>query len=187
MILDLKSIVQEENYFLLTTNGEGHFQKTGFDGDRLCEIEGNWLELQCATPYCDTLTDSLPVAQAIIGAETKGADFSHLIPKCAHCGGDMQIHMLGDDRFVPIHGAINRLNRFLSNAQNHPSLVVELGVGARNGFVKHPIMQWVARTPQAFYVSVNLGELFIPADIAPRSLGINASISQFLVELKTLI
>lgn len=91
--------------------------------------------------------------------------------------------MLGDDRFVLIHGAINRLNRFLSNAQNHPSLVVELGVGARNGFVKHPIMQWVARTPQAFYVSVNLGELFIPADIDPRSLGINASISQFLAEL----
>ena len=38
---DLKAIVGEKDYFVVTSNGEGHFELCGFDPTKIYEIEGN--------------------------------------------------------------------------------------------------------------------------------------------------
>ena len=51
---DLKAIVGDKDYFVVTSNGECHFELCGFDPDKIYEIEGNWLTMQCARPCHDT-------------------------------------------------------------------------------------------------------------------------------------
>ena len=68
---DLKAIVGEKDYFVVTSNGEGHFELCGFDPSKIYEIEGNWFTMQCARPCHDTIYPSLEVAEKIIGCRTE--------------------------------------------------------------------------------------------------------------------
>ena len=69
---DLKAIVGEKDYFVVTSNGEGHFELCGFDPTKIYEIEGNWFTMQCARPCHDTLYPSLEVAEKLSAAEQGG-------------------------------------------------------------------------------------------------------------------
>lgn len=54
---------RRKDYFVVTSNGEGHFELCGFDPTKIYEIEGNWITMQCARPCHDTLYSSLEVAE----------------------------------------------------------------------------------------------------------------------------
>lgn len=43
---NLKKIVGNKDYFIITSNGDKHFQLNGFDEDRIFEIEGNFFDNQ---------------------------------------------------------------------------------------------------------------------------------------------
>ena len=45
---DLKAIVGDKDYFIVTSNGECHFELCSFAPEKIYEIEGNWLTMQCA-------------------------------------------------------------------------------------------------------------------------------------------
>jgi NAD-dependent SIR2 family protein deacetylase len=90
---DLKAIVGEKDYFVVTSNGEGHFELCGFDPTKIYEIEGNWFTMQCARPCHDTLYSSLEVAENLSAAEQGGHVPTELVPRCPKCGGPMDIHM----------------------------------------------------------------------------------------------
>ncbi|MEE1520291.1 MAG: hypothetical protein UGF91_10180, partial [Dialister invisus] len=90
---DLKDIVGEKDYFVVTSNGEGHFELCGFDPTKIYEIEGNWFTMQCARPCHDTLYSSLEVAEKLSAAEQGGHVPTELVPRCPKCGGPMDIHM----------------------------------------------------------------------------------------------
>ena len=45
---DLRAIIGDKDYFVVTSNGEQHFEKAGFDDDKVFEVEGDWLHMQCA-------------------------------------------------------------------------------------------------------------------------------------------
>ena len=90
---DLKAIVGEKDYFVVTSNGEGHFELCGFDPTKIYEIEGNWITMQCARPCHDTLYSSLEVAEKLSAAEQGGHVPTELVPRCPKCGGPMDIHM----------------------------------------------------------------------------------------------
>ena len=90
---DLKAIVGEKDYFVVTSNGEGHFELCGFNPTKIYEIEGNWFTMQCARPCHDTLYSSLEVAEKLSAAEQGGHVPTELVPRCPKCGGPMDIHM----------------------------------------------------------------------------------------------
>ena len=61
----------------------------------------------------------------------------------------------------------------------------ELGIGSRNRLIKLPLMQLVAREPQATYITLNLAqELYIPDEIAGKSIGLAGDIADTLRKLK---
>ena len=79
---DLKAIVGEKDYFVVTSNGEGHFELCGFDPTKIYEIEGNWFTMQCARPCHDTLYPSLKVVEKLSVAEQGGRVPIELVPSC---------------------------------------------------------------------------------------------------------
>ena len=58
---DLKKLIGKKDSFVITSNGECHFELCGFAPEKIYEVEGNWLTMQCASrchekvyPWADT-------------------------------------------------------------------------------------------------------------------------------------
>lgn len=50
---DLLAIVQEKDYFIITTNADTHFEISGFDSDKVFELEGTFEQLLADRPIED--------------------------------------------------------------------------------------------------------------------------------------
>ena len=115
--------------------------------------------------------------------ETGGKIPSALVPACPVCGGPMQVHMEMDHNFIPDTKGQKHLTDFLEQYHGKKLVILELGIGWRNQLIKAPLMRLTAREPQAFYVTVNLGEIFIPDEIKEKSYGLDGDLARMLHEL----
>ena len=97
----------------------------------------------------------------------------------------MEIHIAAGHRQIPDIGAQQRYEAFLRRYHEKKLVVLELGIGWRNQLIKAPLMRLVANEPNATYVTINLGEVYISRDIQNRSFGINASLDEALAALYT--
>ena len=46
--------------------------------------------------------------------------------------------------------------------------------------IKEPLMQLTSSEPHAFYITFNKGEIYIPSDIADKSVGMDGDIADML-------
>lgn len=69
---DLKAIVGNKDYFVVTSNGECHFEMSGFEPEKIYEVEGNWLTAQCAHACHDATYPILPQLEQMAAAERDG-------------------------------------------------------------------------------------------------------------------
>ncbi|MDY4853150.1 MAG: hypothetical protein SO188_10055 [Prevotella sp.] len=76
------------------------------------------------------------------------------------------------------------VNSFLSRYTGKRLVVLELGIGSRNRIIKQPLMQLVEHEPNATYITLNLPhELYIPEEIAGKSIALPGDIAITLVEI----
>ena len=181
---DLKAILGDKDYFVVTSNGECHFELCGFAPDKIFEIEGNWLTMQCARPCHDTRYPSLELAEKLAAAEQNGRVPTELLPRCPKCGGPMDIHMGAGQRMIPDTQAQRHYKDFLENYHGKKLVVLELGIGWRNQLIKAPLMRLVDREPNATYVTINLGEVYITDEIKEKSFGLDGRLDELLPALR---
>lgn len=184
---DLKRIVGEKDYFIVTSNGECHFEMCGFDPEKIYEIEGNWLTMQCVSRCHDTVYPSFELTEKMAAAEQNGRIPSDMVPRCPVCGGPMQIHMEGDRNFIPDMAAESRMEAFLQKYHGKKLVILELGIGWRNQLIKAPLMRLAAQEPEAAYITVNLGEIYIPDEIREKSYGLDGDLAAILRELSEVL
>ena len=184
---DLKRIVGEKDYFIVTSNGECHFEMCGFDPEKIYEIEGNWLTMQCASRCHDTVYPSFELTEKMAAAEQDGRIPSDMVPRCPVCGGPMQIHMEGDRNFIPDMASKSRMEAFLQKYHGKKLVILELGIGWRNQLIKAPLMRLAAQEPEAAYITVNLGEIYIPDEIREKSYGLDGDLAAILRELSEVL
>ena len=182
VMCDLKSIVEDRDYFVVTSNGECHFEMSGFSKEKIYEVEGNWLSMQCAHACHPKLYPTLELAETMSTAEKDGRIPTELLPHCPECGGSMSIHMEGE-HFIPDTAAQQRFEDFLAKYHNKKLVVLELGIGWRNQLIKAPFMRLVEQEPNATYVTINLGEIYIPDAIRKKSFGLDGSLDEQLAAL----
>lgn len=180
---DLKNIIREKDYFVITSNGECHFEMSGFAPEKIYEVEGNWLTMQCASRCHDKVYPCLDLAEKMAEKEENGMIPSELVPHCPVCGGSMQIHMETDKNFIPQTEAKKRLETFLKTYHGKKLVILELGIGWRNQLIKEPLMRLAFREPEATYITVNLGEIYIPEEIKEKSYGLDGELSEVLRKL----
>ena len=183
VMADLKRIVGEKDYFIITSNGECHFEMCGFDPEKIYEIEGNWLTMQCASRCHDTVYPSFELTEKMAAAERDGRIPSDMVPRCPVCGGPMQINMEGDRNFIPDTASRSRMETFLQKYHGKKLVILELGIGWRNQLIKAPLMRLAAQEPEAAYITVNLGEIYIPDEIREKSYGLDGDLAAILRDL----
>ena len=180
---DLKKLIGEKDYFIITSNGECHFEMCRFAPEKIYEVEGNWLTMQCASRCHDRIYSWADLAERMALAEQEGRSLSELIPRCPVCGGSMQVHMETDRNFIPDMESRKRLEVFLERYHGKKLVILELGIGWRNQLIKAPLMRLAEQEPQAVYVAINLGEIFIPDEIREKSFGLDGDLTEILRDL----
>ena len=178
---DLKKLIGEKDYFIITSNGENHFELAGLDPARILEIEGSWKEMRCNRGCHDTLYPTWTAVVRITEHEKNGHVPTELLPRCPKCGGPMTVN------FQPKKVQIQAYQHFVEKYHNKKLLVLELGIGARNQLIKAPLMRLVDQEPDAFYITFNKGELYIPRGIQHKSMGVDGNLGEILPEIAELL
>ena len=184
---DLLQLVQDKDYFVITTNVDHCFQKAGFDKMRLFYTQGDYGLFQCSEPCCQETFDNESVIRQMIERQENMKIPNELLPTCPHCGKPMTMNLRCDDTFVEDEGwhrAAERYENFLRTRAGGKILFLEFGVGYNTPvIIKYPFWQMTAKNPNATYVCINQGQAVCPQEIERQSVCINADIGQVLQSL----
>ena len=174
----LFDLVQDRDYFVITTNVDHCFQRAGFDKHRLFYTQGDYGLFQCSKPCCQETFDNEETVRAMVAEQRDLRIPSELVPRCPHCGAPMTMNLRCDDSFVEDEGwhrASERYQDFLRRHQNMHVLYLELGVGGNTPIIiKYPFWQMTAQNKLATYACVNLGEAVAPVEIDRQSILIDS-------------
>ncbi|MBQ1510285.1 MAG: Sir2 silent information regulator family NAD-dependent deacetylase [Selenomonadaceae bacterium] len=184
---NLLKLVQDKDYFVLTTNVDHLFQNNGFAKERLFYTQGDYGLWQCQEPCHDSTYDNEETVRWMVAEQNDMRIPTELIPYCPVCGEPMTMNLRADNTFVEDagwHQAATRYHDFLEKYQHSRILCLELGVGTNTpGIIKYPFWRLTAANPRAALVSINKGEAFVPKEIASQSIYLNEDIASVLGSL----
>lgn len=183
----LFELVQNKDYFVLTTNVDHQFQKAGFDKHRLFYTQGDYGLFQCSESCHNATYDNEEVIRRMVAEQKNMRIPSELVPKCLECGKPMTMNLRCDDTFVQDEGwykASERYSDFLRRHEGMHILFLELGVGFNTPvIIKYPFWQMTAKNPNAVYACVNFNEAFCPEELKDNSICINGDIAEVLRDI----
>ena len=184
----LLELVQNKDYFVLTTNVDHQFQRAGFDKNKLFYMQGDYGLFQCSQPCHKETYDNEQIVISMLEQQKNMRIPTELIPCCPRCGRPMIMNLRSDNRFVENAGwfaARTRYNMFLSEHQNSKIMFWELGVGYNTpSIIKYSFWSMTMQNPQAHYVCINYGDSDMPREIAKQSVCINDDIGNVLNKLQ---
>lgn len=198
---NLLALVQDKDYFVLTTNVDHCFQKAGFDKRRMFYTQGDYGLFQCSVPCHHDTYDNEDVVRRMVeaqgftitetndlvmekGKSPKMAIPSELVPYCPKCGKPMNVNLRSDNTFVEDTGWYTAQNRYADFLRRHEGLNIlflELGVGGNTPvIIKYPFWKMTAANPKAIYACINYGEAFCPRDIEKQAICLDADIGKVI-------
>lgn len=180
VMTDLRDIVGDKPYFVVTSNAEGHFELSGFEPEQVYVVEVSWLSLRCSAKCHHDLYPSMDAIKELAANQKDFKVPTELIPRCPKCGAPMELYNAD-----PVDETIiNNWSKFLTDFHGKKLVVLELGIGWRNQLIKAPFMRLVGREPNATYVTINKGEIYITDDIKEKSFGLDGYLSDILADIK---
>lgn len=129
---DLLHLVENKDYFVLTTNVDHCFRKAGFDIKRLFYTQGDYGLFQCSEPCHQETYNNAAAIRQMLAAEKNMRVPRELVPRCPVCGRPMTMNLRCDDTFVQDEGwyrASERYADFLRRHKDTNVLFLDLGTG----------------------------------------------------------
>ncbi len=186
----LLAMVRDKDYFVITTNVDHQFQRTGFDKKRLFYTQGDYGLFQSINPTIQKTYDNEEWVMQAMTAQgfEKDTDGIYqipqsgvamkiptaLIPKCPDDGSDVTMNLRADDSFVEDEGwrrASAAYADFIRRHENLHTLYLEIGVGANTPvIIKYPFWAMTAVNSKAVYACINYDEAFCPKQIEEQSI-----------------
>lgn len=183
----LLELVRDKDYFVLTTNVDHCFQKTGFDKKRMFYTQGDYGLFQCSEPCCQETWDNEETIRCMMAKQKDMRIPSDLIPRCPKCGKPLTMNLRSDDKFVQDEGwyqAANRYEDYLRRHQHGKILYLELGVGYNTpGIIKYPFWKMTLQNREAIYVCINRGQAFVPNELQRQAICMDEDIGQVLEDV----
>ena len=201
---DLRKLVQDKDYFVITTNVDHQFQRAGFDKKRLFYTQGDYGLFQSVDPAIRKTYDNeewvMKAMEAQGFARNEEGIFdipeegsismripSELIPKCPDDGSDVTMNLRADDSFVEDEGWHRASAAYADFLRRHESLHIlflEIGVGANTPvIIKYPFWQMTNDNKNAVYACLNYNEAVCPKQIENRSIVIDGDSGAVIKQL----
>ena len=182
---NLLKLVQDKDYFVLTTNVDHCFQKAGFDKHRLFYTQGDYGLFQCSKPCHNKTYDNEELVCRMVKEQGKDMKIpSELVPRCPVCGAPMTMNLRADNTFVEDEGwhkAAGRYDDFIHRHKGMKMLFLELGVGYNTpGIIKYPFWQMTVENPDATYICINAKDAVVPVELEYQSVCIEDDIGEVM-------
>ena len=193
----LLSLLNDKDYFVITTNVDHQFQRAGFDKKRLFYTQGDYGLFQSVDPKIHETFDN--EAWTMWAMEAQGFVLdengifhipengtismqlpTELIPSAPN-GDPVTMNLRSDDTFVEDagwHRASAAYSDFLRRHKNLHVLYLEIGVGANTPvIIKYPFWQMTRDNRQATYACLNYGEAYCPKEIEKQAICIDGDVA----------
>ena len=155
----LLKLVENKEYFVLTTNVEHQFWINGFDDERIFATQGDYGLLQCEKGCHDKL---YPNKKQVFEWVEKTENLripTDLVPKCPVCGGEMDLNLRKDSYFVEDakwHHMNKNYHDFLKGIDGK-FVFLEIGVGFNTPtIIRFPFEQMTYDNSDATLIRLNL-------------------------------
>ena len=200
----MRTLVQDEDCFVITTNVDHQFQRAGFDKKRLFYTQGDYGLFQSVNPTIRKTYDNeewvmkameaqgfARNSEGIFDLPAEGSISmkipSELIPKCPDDGSDVTMNLRADDSFVEDegwHAASAAYADFLRRHNGLHVLFLEIGVGGNTPvIIKYPFWQMTNDNKNAIYACLNYNEAVCPKQIENRSIVIDGDSGAVIKQL----
>ena len=120
-----------DDYFVVTSNVDGQFQKAGFDSDKICEIHGSIHHFQCAGSKDHGIWDT---THEHVQVDMENFKAQEPFPQCPECGkiARPNIMMFGDWDYLSSRSdaQMKRFGRWKIDLANEKKKVAIIEIGA---------------------------------------------------------
>lgn len=185
---DLHKLVQDKEYFVLTTNVDHQFYKAGFDSDRIFATQGDYGEIQCARGCHPRVYDAEGLFRDMDKTRKDCLIPASLVPRCPVCGGPMAMHLRCDGYFVEDeawHEMADRYADFLDRMKGKNVVLMELGVGFNTPIIiRFPFEKLMRENESYHLIRLNRNEAVIPNSLSSRSAGIDEDMTRVVQDLQ---
>lgn len=191
----LKALLQDKNYYILTSNVDRQFLRNQFSPERLFEYQGSYDLLCCSQPCSDRAWPFAPDRDRIlrhINRETMAAE-SEYLPVCPYCGAPARMAFRDYPQYAEEK---SRYDTWLKQSENGMLCIIEIGVGFNSpGVIRVPFERITGEREQiqffritADYIDSDIEIAYpeIPVPIADKSCSINLDAALVLEQLKTM-
>lgn len=189
----LLQLVEDKDYFVLTSNVDEMFAKSGFDQERLFTPQGSYARYQCLEPCTGETWPIRPIIDRIlptIDPATQEITDVHVIPRCPNCGGAVFANVRGGSWFVeePYLEQEQQFLHWLNQSGAGPLLLLEIGAGwSTPGVIRWPMEQITAHVLQAYLIRVNPHHPEIPGSLSGKATAVRARGIDFVMRLSSTI
>jgi len=157
----LHKIVRGKPHFILTTNTDGQFFKSGFNCDKIFSPQGDLAYFQCSRPCNNNIYPNEQMIKAIL-LNILPAEFrlpTEHIPRCPRCGDYLAPNIRTSYNFTeqPWIENYSKLNELIRVYKKKNILLLELGVGVNTpGIIRYPFEQLALQRKNTTLFRINL-------------------------------
>lgn len=175
----LLNMVKDKDYFVLTSNADGCFERSGFEVDRIYTPQGDWAYYQCLRPCRpDSVFESKEMLEDLRkNRDDEGLIPEKMIPRCKHCGGTV----FGNVRFGSeyLHIKYQEQNdifrRWMEKkvvSESGTVAIIEIGAGFNTPIVTRFPMESFARDlgERGKFIRINPSDPQVPSDLNALSI-----------------
>ncbi len=191
----LHEIVKGKDFYVITSNADGMFIKSGFEPDRVFQAQGNYDRLMCMKRCTNETWHTKPFidnALAAIDHEIFSVA-DEAIPLCPRCGGRMTVAFRQREDYEEW---VERYENWINGVMDKRLVVMEFGVGFNTpGVIRRPFEYLVYSHDNVLFVRVNrsyasyanTGHPQIPYEIKNKSISVNGDAASFIERLHNFI
>lgn len=156
---DLFKLVSDKNYFVITTNVDGQFEKSGFDHNKVFEVQGSYGKMQCSVGCHKKLYNNTELVKKMLKCRDNLKIDSDLVPYCPVCHEKMEINIRKDAFFVEDDNWNNlsdSYEKFINDNINKKMVLIELGVGFNTpSIIRFPFEQLAYQYDNITLIRIN--------------------------------
>ena len=160
----LKALVKnKKDYFIVTSNVDGHFQKAGFDQDKIYEVHGRINKLQCTK--CSTKPWDIDDDKRF-DVDPKTFELGTTLPYCKKCNAIARPNIMMFDDYSYDNSISeaqeSRFNSFMRKYNDTNIVVIEIGAGIAIPTIRHIGEQIHKKIFTATLIRINPREAMVP-------------------------
>lgn len=184
---NILKLMQDKEYFVITTNVDDQFFKSGFDEGKIFATQGSYRYIQCSKACHNKLYDDTELVKEMIEKTVDLKIPSTLVPKCPVCGEKMEVNLRKDEYFVEDDKWFEQYNKykaFLNKIKDKKVVLLEFGVGFNTpGIIRLPFEKLVSDNNNYTLIRFNKENTSCFLDIDKKVIKVKEDINKVLNEL----